>query len=61
MSGQPLTVAQAWKAYDAFRRLPEVLLVDEPEDCESWLERWALEDAGDTGDTGQISTGAAPA
>jgi toxin-antitoxin system PIN domain toxin len=44
MSGQPLTVAQAWKAYEAFRRLPEVLLVDEPEDCESWLERWALEE-----------------
>lgn len=42
MGGQPLTVAQAWQAYHAFRRLPEVLLADEPEDCEIWLERWAL-------------------
>ena len=42
MGGQPLTVSQAWQAYRAFRRLPEVLLADEPEDCESWLERWAL-------------------
>jgi toxin-antitoxin system PIN domain toxin len=42
MGGLPLTVAQAWQAYRAFRRLPEVLLADEPEDCESWLEHWAL-------------------
>jgi uncharacterized protein len=42
MSGQPLTVPQAWEAYRAFRRLPEVLLADEPEDCEAWLEHWAL-------------------
>lgn len=42
MGGQPLTVPQAWQAYAAFRRLPEVLLADEPEDCEAWLERWAL-------------------
>ena len=44
MDGQPLTVPQAWQAYDAIRRLPEVLLADEPEDCESWLESWALGD-----------------
>ncbi len=42
MGGQPLTVPQAWQAYRAFRRLPEVLLADEPEGCESWLERWAM-------------------
>lgn len=42
MNGHPLTVPQAWQAYDAFRRLPDVLLVDEPEDCEAWLERWTL-------------------
>jgi toxin-antitoxin system PIN domain toxin len=41
MSGQPLTVPQAWEAYQAFRRLPEVLLADEPEDCETWLGDWA--------------------
>ena len=42
MGGQPLTVQQAWQAYQAFRRLPEVLLADEPEGCEAWLEHWAL-------------------
>lgn len=42
MGGKPLTVPQAWQAYGDFRRLPEILLVSEPEDCEAWLERWAL-------------------
>lgn len=42
MGGQPLTVPQAWQSYQAFRRLPEVQLADEPEECEAWLERWAL-------------------
>ena len=42
MSGQPLTVPQAWQAYAAFRRLPEVVLAAEPEDCEASLEPWAL-------------------
>jgi len=42
MSGQPLTVPQAWQAYLAFRRLPEVLLASEPEECDAWLERWAM-------------------
>lgn len=42
MGGKPLTVPQAWQAYGAFRRLPEVLLAGEPEGCEAWLERWAL-------------------
>jgi toxin-antitoxin system PIN domain toxin len=40
MGGHPLTVPQAWQAYQDFRRLPEVLLADEPEACEDWLERW---------------------
>lgn len=42
MSGQPLTVPQAWQSYRAFRQLPEVLMAAEPEGCEAWLERWAL-------------------
>jgi toxin-antitoxin system PIN domain toxin len=42
MGGQPLTVPQAWQAYQAFRDLPEVVLADEPEDCEVWLGEWAL-------------------
>jgi predicted nucleic acid-binding protein len=41
MGRQPLTVPQAWQAYGGFRRLPEVVLAAEPEDCEAWLERWA--------------------
>ena len=39
-----MTVPQAWQAYRAFRRLPEVVLAAEPEDCESILEGWASED-----------------
>lgn len=42
MNGHPLTVAQAWQVYHDFRSLPDVLLVEEPEGCEIWLERWAL-------------------
>jgi toxin-antitoxin system PIN domain toxin len=42
MGGHPLTVPQAWQAYGDFRRLPEVLLAAEPDDCEGWLEHWAL-------------------
>lgn len=42
MAGKPLTVPQAWQAYAAFRRLPDVILVDEPENCETWLEHWAM-------------------
>ncbi len=44
MGGQPLKVPQAWQAYGAFRRLPEVVLAAEPEGCETCLEQWALED-----------------
>jgi len=42
MAGQPLTVPQAWQAYGAFRRLPEVMLAPEPDGCETWLEHWAM-------------------
>lgn len=42
MSGQPLTVPQAWQAYGSFRRLPEVVLAAEPEGCEILLEHWAM-------------------
>lgn len=42
MGGNPLTIPQAWQAYGDFRRLPEVLLAAEPDDCEAWLEHWAL-------------------
>ena len=44
MGGQPLKVPQAWQAYGAFRRLPEVVLVAEPEGCEACLEQWVLGD-----------------
>ncbi len=44
MNGQPLTVRQAWQAYGGFLQLPEVMMAAEPEDCEAWMEQWALED-----------------
>lgn len=43
MGGQPLSIQEAWEAYGAFRRLPEVLLLEEPEGCEEWLEHWVRE------------------
>jgi len=30
MAGNPFTVAEAWSAYQAFRALPEVMWIDEP-------------------------------
>ncbi len=42
MGGDPLTVQKAWQAYAAFRRLPEVIFVAEPDGCESILERWVM-------------------
>lgn len=39
--GQPFSVPEAWEAYASFRRLPEILLLHEPADCEAWLETWA--------------------
>lgn len=41
MGDEPLTVSQAWEAYSALRRLPEVMLVPEPEGCERLLGAWA--------------------
>jgi uncharacterized protein len=41
MNGTPLTVAEAWQDYLAFRRLPEVTLVSEPEGCELLIAGWA--------------------
>lgn len=38
MGGRQPTVAEAWQAYLAFRRLPDVVLTDEPEGCEAVLE-----------------------
>jgi len=42
MRGNPLTVAKSWGAYAAFRRLPEIVLLDEPEACGTILGNWAL-------------------
>lgn len=41
MGDEPLTVPEAWDAYQDFRRLPEVILSPEPEGCERYLETWA--------------------
>lgn len=43
MGDEPLTVPQAWEAYLAFRRLPEVILAPEPEGSETLLEAWATD------------------
>lgn len=41
MGDQPLAVPEAWKAYTGFRRLPEVIVATEPDQCDSFLETWA--------------------
>jgi toxin-antitoxin system PIN domain toxin len=41
MNGAPLNVPEAWHDYLAFRRLPEVTLLSEPEQCEAILAGWA--------------------
>ena len=43
MGGEPLTVAESWQSYRAFRDLPEVIFAPEPEDCEVLLGAWATE------------------
>lgn len=43
MAGDPLTVAQAWHAYRAYRELPEVIFAEEPTGCESHLDAWVTE------------------
>jgi len=42
MADRPLSVAQAWRAYRAFRALPEVVFAAEPAGCESRLQDWAM-------------------
>lgn len=37
----PLTVEEAWRTYNDFRNLPEVIFAAEPEGCEQQLEAWA--------------------
>lgn len=44
LAGQPLTVSETWKAYMAFRKLPEVILSGEPDGCEKLLGIWAMEE-----------------
>ena len=41
MGGNPLTVQQAWDAYNAFSRLPEVVFLAEPDALEPILGGWA--------------------
>ena len=43
MGDEPLTVPEAWQAYQDFRRLPEVSFAPEPAGCERFLESWATE------------------
>jgi toxin-antitoxin system PIN domain toxin len=43
MGGEPLTVREAWEAYVALRKLPEVVLAVEPDGCEDLLAAWARE------------------
>lgn len=39
--GEAFTVARSWKAYESFRALPEVGMLEEPGDCETLLAEWA--------------------
>lgn len=43
MKGDPFTPAEAWGAYQAFRDLPEVLLLSEPDSAESRMRKWSEE------------------
>lgn len=45
MAGNPLTTAEAWMAYHAFRELPEVVLWAKAADCEEGLRTWAQDQA----------------
>lgn len=42
MAGRPLSVAEAWIAYQAFQNLPEVIHLAEPAACETKLRSWAF-------------------
>lgn len=41
MKGDPFTTAEAWSAYLAFRNLPEVFFLAEPESAESMMREWS--------------------
>jgi toxin-antitoxin system PIN domain toxin len=41
MGGNPLAMGEAWQHYQRLRRLPEILLLPEPEATESILADWA--------------------
>lgn len=43
MKGDPFTPAEAWDAYQAFRDLPEVLFLSEPDSAESRMREWSAE------------------
>lgn len=40
MGGSPLSVPQAWSAYQSILALPEVYLAPEPATCEAVLDDW---------------------
>jgi toxin-antitoxin system PIN domain toxin len=41
MKGDPFTAEEAWRAYQAFRGLPEVIFLAEPDSAESKMRQWA--------------------
>jgi toxin-antitoxin system PIN domain toxin len=41
MGGQPFTPVEAWRAYRAFRALPEVTFLDEPARLEAQMAAWS--------------------
>jgi toxin-antitoxin system PIN domain toxin len=41
MQGNPFTSTQAWKAYQAFRDLPEVTYLNDPDSAESRMREWS--------------------
>lgn len=41
MRGDPFTPKMAWNVYDAFRDLPEVVFLEEPDFAESKMKEWS--------------------
>ena len=41
MQGNPFTAMQAWKAYQAFRDLPEVTFLTDPDSAEPRMREWS--------------------
>jgi len=41
MKGDPFTAEEAWRAYQAFRDLPEVIFLAEPDSAESRMRQWS--------------------